>query len=729
MKMSRSFVPLRFRLVLAIRPGGAARLPLAVLVFAATLAGLGGCGDPAEPEPTSTKLEQLKDSPAAMATAAEELMIPAVAVEDKADIAPTSGSCVPKTCRELGIGCGLINDGCGRLLNCGGCAAGQHCGGGGPHQCGTGPGRCGDGTVDFPRELCDGSICCPFDCQTYGEARPPVCRPANPSLACDVAETCSGVICPPDRGTPDKTKECRPADSKRLCDVAEKCDGVSPACPPDVGTPDTKQVCWTPPAGPSCGVATTCDGRSLDCPTPKRQPPGFPCRPSDPKLTCDAPELCDGSRLDCPVDVGTPDTKKICWSPSSRREACIQPVACDGHSTSCPAARPLQPAGTVCEPSHDPLCDAPERCDGYHAACPVELPKPTFSRGPLMPDPFGNGMAEPGEDFSVDAKVRLSGVDTAGWMLAASSRAVLSSPLYGYFSVLRPDATLFFATGWPGVSEYSCLGLGTCFSVQGRFTSLPRTPHLHWDVQFDQSIQALRGGVPDACGGLARTVHIGQTFGDVLPSSPYYDSVERLVHRDMTVGCGGPRYCPSDPTLRQDLAGFVSRYLVRGGPPTSGTVPGRGTYDCRAGGISLFSDVAADDMYCAATHYLAQRGLTRGCAPAPGFAFCPLKHATRRELLVFAALSLLPAGEPLPPAGVVAGSYYSCATSGGTSLIADLPASDGACAHAHYLLAHNVLPTGGLTGCPSGSVCPDQEARREVAAYMLSQIFALNLGD
>ncbi len=54
---------------------------------------------------------------------------------------PDGGSCVPKTCMQLGVNCGPAGDGCGGLItSCGTCGGSQTCGGGGtPGQCGGGP--------------------------------------------------------------------------------------------------------------------------------------------------------------------------------------------------------------------------------------------------------------------------------------------------------------------------------------------------------------------------------------------------------------------------------------------------------------------------------------------------------------------------------------------------------------------------------------------------------------
>jgi hypothetical protein len=44
--------------------------------------------------------------------------------------------CTPTTCAAQGIDCGPAGDGCGNLLACGTCPAGEYCGGGGPGKCG-----------------------------------------------------------------------------------------------------------------------------------------------------------------------------------------------------------------------------------------------------------------------------------------------------------------------------------------------------------------------------------------------------------------------------------------------------------------------------------------------------------------------------------------------------------------------------------------------------------------
>jgi hypothetical protein len=82
-------------------------------------------------------------------------------------IGPQIGACTPKTCAQLGIGCGPSGDGCddGVVLECGGCANGEVCGQGGPNQCGTGlctPRTCADAnaTCGSIGDGCGGVVFC-----------------------------------------------------------------------------------------------------------------------------------------------------------------------------------------------------------------------------------------------------------------------------------------------------------------------------------------------------------------------------------------------------------------------------------------------------------------------------------------------------------------------------------------------------------------------------------------
>jgi hypothetical protein len=68
----------------------------------------------------------------------------------------TGQTCVERNCTQAGAQCGLVGDGCGGVLDCGNCmTAGQTCGGAGvANQCGTGTGGCNKLTCDVQSVDC-----------------------------------------------------------------------------------------------------------------------------------------------------------------------------------------------------------------------------------------------------------------------------------------------------------------------------------------------------------------------------------------------------------------------------------------------------------------------------------------------------------------------------------------------------------------------------------------------
>jgi len=87
-----------------------------------------------------------------------------------------SCSCTSTTCAAEGAQCGPIGDGCGNLLQCGSCSAGQTCGGGGPSVCGVGS-------------------CTPRTCATQGVHCGPTgdgCGNVLQCGTCPAGQTCGG---------------------------------------------------------------------------------------------------------------------------------------------------------------------------------------------------------------------------------------------------------------------------------------------------------------------------------------------------------------------------------------------------------------------------------------------------------------------------------------------------------------------------------------------------------
>jgi hypothetical protein len=102
---------------------------------------------------------------------------------------PDSGvSCAPLSCSAQGIGCGLAGDGCGHVVDCGLCSAGQTCGGSGV------PGQCG-GSGCVPTTCHALGVSCGYAGDGCGDA-PLYCGPCTPPA------TCGGGGTPGQCGTP-----------------------------------------------------------------------------------------------------------------------------------------------------------------------------------------------------------------------------------------------------------------------------------------------------------------------------------------------------------------------------------------------------------------------------------------------------------------------------------------------------------------------------------------------
>ncbi|MFV2068462.1 MAG: S-layer homology domain-containing protein [Pirellulales bacterium] len=125
-------------------------------------------------------------------------------------------------------------------------------------------------------------------------------------------------------------------------------------------------------------------------------------------------------------------------------------------------------------------------------------------------------------------------------------------------------------------------------------------------------------------------------FLDVPPDDAGCTSIHFIASQQITVGCGGGSYCPASLVDRWQMAVFLTKVMVGDNPvPTTGVVPGMGSYDCSSGGTSVFLDVPAEDAGCAAIHYLAAAGVTSGCGNGN---YCPDDSLTRAQMAVFLQL-------------------------------------------------------------------------------------------
>jgi len=98
----------------------------------------------------------------------------------------STGVCKPKTCAEIGASCGAQGNGCGGVVQCGSCASGETCGGGGTaNRCGKPTSVVGDG----------GGACVPATCASAHANCGPIgdgCGNVVECGSCTAPQTCGG---------------------------------------------------------------------------------------------------------------------------------------------------------------------------------------------------------------------------------------------------------------------------------------------------------------------------------------------------------------------------------------------------------------------------------------------------------------------------------------------------------------------------------------------------------
>jgi hypothetical protein len=209
-------------------------------------------------------------------------------------------------------------------------------------------------------------------------------------------------------------------------------------------------------------------------------------------------------------------------------------------------------------------------------------------------------------------------------------------------------------------------------------------PVVHWDSTV---METLAPG-----GSKTWTLHIGGSFSDFPPTSPFYRFVETILHRGITGGCTTSTFCPSSTTTREQMSVFVLIAKEGAGyAPPACTTP-------------MFTDVPASSPFCRFIEELARRGVTAGCAAN---LYCPQAEVTRAQMAVFVLRTLDP--NLNPPA---------CTT----PVFTDVPASDPFCRWIEELFRRGVV-----TGCAPNQFCPNNPVTREQMGVFLVETFSLSL--
>jgi hypothetical protein len=288
----------------------------------------------------------------------------------------------------------------------------------------------------------------------------------------------------------------------------------------------------------------------------------------------------------------------------------------------------------------------------------------------------GNGVLEPGE--TVDLRPTWHNGSGASQTWPATLAA-----FEGWGQPTIVDGAGSYGTVPDGATQ-TCVD---CYRV-GLAPTDPR-PAVHVD---DTATELLEDGTD---GTAYWPVHIGGSFPDVPRSSPFYRSVETILHRGVTAGCTPSTYCPGQPVTRGQMAVFVL---------AASSDTGYFPRQCNMVFPPVFDDVPRENPLCRWVEELAQRGVVSGCG---GGHFCPDASVTREQVAVFLLKTLDPALDP--PA---------CTT----PVFDDVPASSPFCRWIEELVRRGI--TG---GCGGGHYCPGQPVTREQMAVFLTTTFGLTL--
>ncbi|MDP8999985.1 MAG: hypothetical protein M3O46_07730 [Myxococcota bacterium] len=269
--------------------------------------------------------------------------------------------CTPKTCQSQSLDCGPNSDGCGGLLDCGTCPAGQTCGGGGFSVCGV-SGSMADGSTNDAAAI----ACVPTTCQSTGYTcgkNGDGCGGILDCGACSLPETCGGG------GFSKCGSFASRFDAGSSC-VPTTCSALGYDCGPGADSCGGLLQCGSCTAPETCGAGgfSKCGlpagvspdgGRTVSCTPSTCAAFGFTCGP--------AADGC-GGLLQC----GTCAAPQTCGAGGFSKCGLPPGVAPDGGSTISCTPKTCSALGYDCGPASDGCgallqcgtCTSPQTCGG-----------------------------------------------------------------------------------------------------------------------------------------------------------------------------------------------------------------------------------------------------------------------------------------------------------------------------------------------------------------------------
>ena len=307
--------------------------------------------------------------------------------------------------------------------------------------------------------------------------------------------------------------------------------------------------------------------------------------------------------------------------------------------------------------------------------------------GTLFTDAHGNGLTSSNvngvADPSEHPMVEPNWTNTGGSDLVLSSTSPTSQDSGGLD--FEFDFTADYGTVTAGTTADCFTATGNCFVPVVPLED--QRPKQHWDVHFDETLNGKWA--------FRWTVHIGESFADVLMTNAFYKYIETLFHNGITGGCSAGNYCPGDAVTRSQMAVF----LLKGRHSSSFTPP-----TCA---MTVFTDVPCPGgANVNWINELSAEGITGGCQPG---LYCPTLPVTRAQMAVF-LLKAEHGGAYKPP---------TCTA----TIFTDVPCPGGP-----FVDWVNQISNEKITGgCGGSNYCPSQSVSRDQMAVFLSKTFLLTL--
>lgn len=185
------------------------------------------------------------------------------------------------------------------------------------------------------------------------------------------------------------------------------------------------------------------------------------------------------------------------------------------------------------------------------------------------------------------------------------------------------------------------------------------------------------------------TLYQGVQYNDVAVGSLFYEEIEKLSARGVTVGCGNGNFCPNDIVPREQMAAFIVRARGEFNPPTPAS--------------QRFNDVPPENVFYNFIDRLAELGITVGCQVSPPL-FCPSDAVRRDQMAAFIIRGL---GEFSPPTPA-------------SQRFADVPPSNP-----FYNFIERMGALGITQGCGGPNYCPSLSVTRAQMAAFLVRAFKL----